>query len=88
MESWENWLIAIPARLESTRLPEKPLADLGGKPLIIRVHEQLKDLKLTLVSIDYNADISASYALTPTFNPGDIELNGTFKRDRSSDNAL
>ena len=45
MESWENWLIAIPARLESTRLPEKPLADLGGKPLIIRVHEQLKDLK-------------------------------------------
>ncbi|MEK7317317.1 MAG: 3-deoxy-manno-octulosonate cytidylyltransferase, partial [Candidatus Eisenbacteria bacterium] len=24
----------IPARLHSTRLPEKPLQDLGGKPLV------------------------------------------------------
>ena len=45
MESRENWLIAIPARLESTRLPEKPLIDLGGKPLIVRVHDRLKPLK-------------------------------------------
>ncbi len=28
----------IPARLGSTRLPNKPLADLGGKPMIVRVY--------------------------------------------------
>ncbi|MGY6558721.1 MAG: 3-deoxy-manno-octulosonate cytidylyltransferase [Nitritalea sp.] len=31
--------IIIPARLHSSRLPEKVLADLGGKPLIQRVYE-------------------------------------------------
>ena len=29
--------IIIPARLASTRLPEKALADLAGKPLVARV---------------------------------------------------
>lgn len=32
----------IPARLQSTRLPEKPLQDLGGAPLIVRVFEQVR----------------------------------------------
>jgi len=41
---WNNWLIVIPARLSSTRLPEKPLADLCGKPLVVRVYERLKPL--------------------------------------------
>jgi 3-deoxy-manno-octulosonate cytidylyltransferase (CMP-KDO synthetase) len=41
---WNNWLIVIPARLSSTRLAEKPLADLGGKPLVVRVYERLKPL--------------------------------------------
>ncbi len=30
-------VILIPARLGSTRLPEKPLADIGGKPMIAHV---------------------------------------------------
>lgn len=30
-------VILIPARLRSTRLPEKPLADIGGKPMIAHV---------------------------------------------------
>ena len=29
--------VLIPARLASTRLPTKPLADIGGKPMIVRV---------------------------------------------------
>ncbi|MCE2687554.1 MAG: 3-deoxy-manno-octulosonate cytidylyltransferase [Rickettsiales bacterium] len=33
-------LIIIPARLASTRLPNKPLADIGGKPMIARVYER------------------------------------------------
>jgi len=32
--------VVIPARYTSTRLPGKPLADLNGKPLVIRVAEQ------------------------------------------------
>ena len=32
----------IPARLQSTRLPEKPLQDLGGKPLVVRVLERAR----------------------------------------------
>lgn len=32
--------VLIPARLASTRLPEKPLADLAGKPLVVRVLER------------------------------------------------
>jgi len=32
--------VVIPARYASTRLPGKPLADLGGKPMVVRVVEQ------------------------------------------------
>ncbi|MDE0406831.1 MAG: 3-deoxy-manno-octulosonate cytidylyltransferase [Alphaproteobacteria bacterium] len=33
-------LIAIPARMASTRLPGKPLADIAGRPLIVHVLER------------------------------------------------
>jgi 3-deoxy-manno-octulosonate cytidylyltransferase (CMP-KDO synthetase) len=32
--------VLIPARLASTRLPDKPLADLVGKPMVVRVAER------------------------------------------------
>jgi 3-deoxy-manno-octulosonate cytidylyltransferase (CMP-KDO synthetase) len=32
--------VIIPARLASTRLPRKPLADIGGKPMIVRVAQR------------------------------------------------
>ncbi len=35
-----SFYVIIPARLASTRLPNKPLADIGGKPMIVRVAEQ------------------------------------------------
>ena len=34
-----NPLILIPARMAATRLPNKPLADIGGKPMIVRAWE-------------------------------------------------
>ena len=40
-----EWLVVIPARLASERLPRKPLQDLGGKPLIVRVRENLLPLE-------------------------------------------
>lgn len=35
-----NFTVLIPARLASTRLPDKPLADLAGKPMVVRVAER------------------------------------------------
>lgn len=42
--SWQDWLIVVPARLQSSRLPEKPLQDLKGQPLIVRVYQRLSTL--------------------------------------------
>lgn len=35
-----NPIVLIPARLAATRLPNKPLADIGGLPMIVRVLHQ------------------------------------------------
>ncbi len=35
-----SFTVVIPARYASTRLPGKPLADIGGKPMIQHVYEQ------------------------------------------------
>ena len=47
--------IVIPARYASTRLPGKPLADLGGKPMIVRVLERVQAAGAaeTLVATDH-----------------------------------
>jgi 3-deoxy-manno-octulosonate cytidylyltransferase (CMP-KDO synthetase) len=37
-----SFAVLIPARYASTRLPGKPLADVAGKPLVIRVAERAK----------------------------------------------
>lgn len=37
-----SFSVIIPARLSSTRLPEKALADIGGKPMVVRVAEQAR----------------------------------------------
>lgn len=34
------YTVLIPARLASTRLPDKPLADIAGKPMVVRVAER------------------------------------------------
>ncbi|GIR87217.1 MAG: hypothetical protein CM15mP86_06760 [Gammaproteobacteria bacterium] len=41
-----SYKILIPARLDSTRLPGKPLRDIAGKTLIQRVVEQAKKVQL------------------------------------------
>jgi 3-deoxy-manno-octulosonate cytidylyltransferase (CMP-KDO synthetase) len=38
-----NVLILIPARMASARLPGKPLADIGGMPMIVRVMRRAKE---------------------------------------------
>ncbi len=36
-----SYVALIPARMRSTRLPDKPLADIAGKPMIVRVAERV-----------------------------------------------
>ena len=53
--------VIIPARLASTRLPNKPLADLGGKPMVVRVAERaaLSGAARIIVATDHE-DIAAA----------------------------
>ena len=56
-----GFVVIIPARLASTRLPNKPLADLGGKPMVVRVAERaaLSGAERIIVATDH-ADIAAA----------------------------
>ncbi|MFL6710753.1 MAG: 3-deoxy-manno-octulosonate cytidylyltransferase [Massilia sp.] len=58
-----EFTVIIPARLASTRLPNKPLADLGGKPMVVRVAERaaLSGASRIVVATDH-ADIAAACA--------------------------
>ena len=50
-------IILIPARMASTRLPNKPLADIAGKPMIVRVAERAAaaDIGRVVVATDTEA---------------------------------
>jgi 3-deoxy-manno-octulosonate cytidylyltransferase (CMP-KDO synthetase) len=54
-------LVVIPARMASTRLPNKPLADIGGEPMIVGVWRRAMaaDLGRVVVATD-SADIVAA----------------------------
>jgi 3-deoxy-manno-octulosonate cytidylyltransferase (CMP-KDO synthetase) len=50
-------LVVIPARMQATRLPGKPLADIHGKPMIVHVWERAvaADLGPVVVATDHPA---------------------------------
>ena len=58
-----GFIVIIPARLASTRLPNKPLAELGGKPMVVRVAERAREsgAERIIVATDH-ADIAAACA--------------------------
>ncbi|MBU2326938.1 MAG: 3-deoxy-manno-octulosonate cytidylyltransferase, partial [Alphaproteobacteria bacterium] len=47
-------LILIPARMASTRLPDKPLADIGGLPMIVQVAKRAQEAEIgrIIVAVD------------------------------------
>ncbi|HEY8048821.1 MAG TPA: 3-deoxy-manno-octulosonate cytidylyltransferase [Ramlibacter sp.] len=53
--------VLVPARLASTRLPNKPLADIGGLPMIVRVAQQVSRSKAqrVVVAADDEAIVDA-----------------------------
>jgi 3-deoxy-manno-octulosonate cytidylyltransferase (CMP-KDO synthetase) len=57
----DEFIVLIPARLDSTRLPRKPLADIAGKPMVVRVAEQARKsaAQQVLVATD-SAEIQAA----------------------------
>lgn len=57
-----NAFAIIPARFASTRLPSKPLVDLGGEPLIVRVCQNVQAADVferIVVACDHQAIITA-----------------------------
>ncbi|CAN7483219.1 3-deoxy-manno-octulosonate cytidylyltransferase [Trinickia sp. LjRoot230] len=58
------FVAVVPARLASTRLPEKPLADIAGKPMVVRVAERARASGATQVLIASDAPrvIDAAHA--------------------------
>ncbi len=61
---FNEFIVLIPARLDSTRLPRKPLADIAGKPMVVRVAEQARKslAKKVIVATD-STEIQAACAL-------------------------
>lgn len=45
-------MIIIPARLESTRFPQKVLADIGGLPMVVRTAKRVAHLDRVVVAAD------------------------------------
>ncbi|MBR7746525.1 3-deoxy-manno-octulosonate cytidylyltransferase [Undibacterium baiyunense] len=56
-----SFIAIVPARLASTRLPNKPLADIAGKPMVVRTAERalLSGATQVVVATDH-ADIAAA----------------------------
>ena len=46
-----NTLILIPARMASTRLPGKPLADIAGLPMIVHVMRRAEAAGIGAVAV-------------------------------------
>lgn len=51
-----GFTVLIPARLASTRLPDKPLADIAGLPMIVRVAQQARRSGATHVAVATDSD--------------------------------
>jgi 3-deoxy-manno-octulosonate cytidylyltransferase (CMP-KDO synthetase) len=54
-----NPIVIIPARMASTRLPGKPLADIHGKPMIVHVLERGREADLGPVAVACGDEVIA-----------------------------
>lgn len=69
---FENAIVLIPARMASTRLPGKPLADIGGHPMIVQVAMRAREAgaERIVVAVDddrvFDAVKNAGFEVTMT----------------------
>jgi 3-deoxy-manno-octulosonate cytidylyltransferase (CMP-KDO synthetase) len=56
-----SFTVIVPARLASTRLPDKPLADIGGAPMVVRVAQRaaLSAAHQVVVATDHASIVQA-----------------------------
>ncbi|WP_372826628.1 3-deoxy-manno-octulosonate cytidylyltransferase [Polaromonas sp.] len=70
-----SFTVLIPARLASTRLPDKPLADIAGTPMIVRVAQRalLSGASRVVVATDSPriAETCASFGVTAMMTQAD-----------------
>lgn len=52
----QRTLVVIPARMQSTRLPDKPLADIVGKPMIVHVWRRAMEAQVGRVVVATDND--------------------------------
>ena len=66
MESLSRFTVLIPARLQSTRLPNKPLADIHGIPMVVRVAQQAQKSSAAnvIVACDHPTIVKACAAFS------------------------
>jgi 3-deoxy-manno-octulosonate cytidylyltransferase (CMP-KDO synthetase) len=59
-----GFTVVIPARMASSRLPDKPLADIAGLPMVVRVAQRamLSNASLVVVAADDESNVAASEA--------------------------
>jgi 3-deoxy-manno-octulosonate cytidylyltransferase (CMP-KDO synthetase) len=57
-------LVLIPARMASTRLPGKPLADISGRPMIVHVAARAQESALGRVVVATDAEAVAEAVMT------------------------
>ena len=76
-----EFVVLIPARLDSSRLPGKALADIHGKPMVVRVAEQAAKSKAArvVVATDH-PDIQAACQAHGVQRPSFHFLSGIFVR--------
>ncbi|MBU0688259.1 MAG: 3-deoxy-manno-octulosonate cytidylyltransferase [Gammaproteobacteria bacterium] len=83
-----SFKVVIPARFASTRLPGKPLLDIGGKPMVIRVAEQAakSGAEQIIIATDHAPIIDA--AKTNGFDACMTRVDHVSGTDRISEVAL
>jgi 3-deoxy-manno-octulosonate cytidylyltransferase (CMP-KDO synthetase) len=62
-----DFVALIPARLASTRLPDKALADIGGRPMVVRVAERARAAGASRVAVATDSERIARAASAAGF---------------------
>jgi len=63
MADEQGFIVVIPARMASTRLPNKPLADIAGIPMVVRVAQRaaLSEARRVIVAADDQLVVDACH---------------------------
>ena len=84
-----GFCVLVPARMASTRLPDKPLADLAGKPMVVRVAERARLSRATrvVVATDSEAVLRACerHGVEALMTPITYLIVNSLKRAESED---